>query len=62
METAKKLKADDTLTLAMLGDIYMNELKDPQKALDNYEAYVRAGGTDPDVPTYIDKLKKELAK
>jgi len=58
---AKALKADDPPTLIVLGDIYYADKQDLQKALENYEAYVKAGGTNPDVPTIIENLKNELA-
>jgi tetratricopeptide (TPR) repeat protein len=60
LEKAKKLKADDPPTLLVLGDLYA--IKDElQKALDNYEAYVKAGGPNPDVPVLIENIKKALA-
>lgn len=58
---AKALKADDPPTLIVLGDLYAVEKKDYEKALEAYEAYVKAGGTNPDVPTIIENLKNELA-
>lgn len=58
---AKALKPDDPPTLIVLGDIYLADKQDLQKALENYEAYVKAGGTNPDVPTIIENIKNELA-
>jgi len=57
---ARALKSDDPPTLIVLGDIYRIDLNDPEKALEAYEAYVKAGGTNPDVPTYIENLKDQL--
>lgn len=60
LEKAKALKKDDQPTLLVLGDLYMTEIKNLEKALENYEAYVKAGGNNPDVPVIIDELKKEI--
>ena len=35
---------------------------DLPRALENYEAYVKAGDSDGDVPAIIEQLKKEIEK
>lgn len=62
LEKAKELKKDDQVTLLVLGDLYASEKEvlDLRKALDNYEAYKKAGGNDPDVDQIIEEIKKEL--
>lgn len=59
---AKALKADDPATLIVLGDLYLADKEDLEKALEHYEAYVRAGGTNPDVPTIIQNIKNALGR
>jgi len=60
LEKAKALKGDDILTLIVLGDLYMSEIENLEKALENYQAYVKAGGNNPDVPMLIDQIQQEL--
>jgi tetratricopeptide (TPR) repeat protein len=60
LEKAKALKADDQVTLISLGDLYAKEVENLEKALENYQAYVKAGGNNPDVPLLIEELKKEI--
>ena len=52
----------DTDILMALGDIYMLELEDLEKAQKAYEEYVQAGGDDPSVPEIIEEIKKALGK
>ena len=59
LEKSKALKADDANVLLLLGDLYVI-IENPEKAVENYEAYVKAGGGDPDVPRLIEELKKEI--
>ncbi len=59
LEKSKALKADDANVLLLLGDLYVM-IENAEKALENYEAYVKAGGGDPDVPRLIEELKKEI--
>lgn len=61
-ERARALKPTDKDILFALGDIYMVELEDLEKALAAYEEYVQAGGDDPAVPEIIAEIKKELGK
>ncbi len=61
LEKAKALKADDTTTLLILGTLYLGK-EDLEKALACFEAYVKAGGSNGDVPMLIDNIKKELEK
>lgn len=60
LEKAKAIKADDIDVLIALGDIYYLELEKLEEALKAYEAYVQAGGTDPNVPEVIAEIKKAL--
>ena len=60
LEKAKALKADDQPTLLVLGDLYLNDLENLEKALENYKAYVKAGGNNPDVPLIIEEIEKQL--
>jgi tetratricopeptide (TPR) repeat protein len=60
LEKAKALKADDQVTLISLGDIYRHDLENLEKALENYQAYLKAGGNNPDIPLVIEDLKKEI--
>src|SRR6185503_6881445 len=60
LEHSKALKADDQTVLLVLGDLYV-ELENLPKAVENYEAYVKAGGNNPDIPPLIEELKKEIA-
>jgi cytochrome c-type biogenesis protein CcmH/NrfG len=62
LEKARALKPTDTDVLMALGDIYMLELEDLEKALKAYEEYVQAGGDDPAVPEIIEEIKKALGK
>jgi cytochrome c-type biogenesis protein CcmH/NrfG len=62
LEKARALKADDIPTLFLLGDLYYTEIEDLEKALAAYEAYVKAGGPDGDVPGTIERIKQELAE
>jgi tetratricopeptide (TPR) repeat protein len=64
LEKAKAIKADDPATLIALGDAYSDNgsQRDLQKAKDAYEAYLKAGGSDGDVPAIIEQLRKELEK
>jgi tetratricopeptide (TPR) repeat protein len=62
LEQAKTLRPTDKDVLLALGDIYLSELKDLESALAAYEAYVAAGGDDPDVPALIEEIRKELGK
>jgi tetratricopeptide (TPR) repeat protein len=59
-EHAKALKADDQNVLLSLGDLYAS-LDNSEKAVENYEAYVKAGGNNPDVPGLIEQLKQDIA-
>jgi tetratricopeptide (TPR) repeat protein len=59
LEKAKALKGDDTTTLVLLGSLYLGK-EDLEKALAAFEAYVKAGGNNPDIPVLIDNIKKEL--
>jgi tetratricopeptide (TPR) repeat protein len=60
LEKAKELKANDLDVLVALGDIYLIEMEDLEKALKAYEAYVQAGGADPLVTETINEIRKEL--
>lgn len=62
LEKARALKPTDTDILMALGDIYMLELEDLEKAQKAYEEYVQAGGDDPSVPEIIEEIKKALGK
>jgi tetratricopeptide (TPR) repeat protein len=62
LEKAKEIKPEDHDVLVSLGDIYLAELEEPEKALENYEAYVQAGGTDPSIPALITEIRKLLGK
>jgi tetratricopeptide (TPR) repeat protein len=62
LEKARALKPTDTDILMALGDIYMLELEDLEKAQKAYEEYVAAGGDDPSVPEVIEEIKKALGK
>ena len=61
-ERARALRPTDKDILFALGDIYMVELEQLDKALAAYEEYVQAGGDDPAVPEIIAEIKKEMAK
>ena len=63
LEKAKALKKDDPATLLALGDIYSgsSDARDLPKAVENYEAYLKAGGSNTDVQAIVDELKKEIA-
>jgi tetratricopeptide (TPR) repeat protein len=60
LEKARALKADDVNVLKLLGDLYYADIEDLEKALAAYEAYVKAGGPDGEVPGRIEEIKKEL--
>ncbi len=61
LEKAKALKADDTTTLVILGGLYLAG-EQLEKALACFEAYVKAGGSNGDIPGLIDNIKAELEK
>jgi len=61
LEKAKALKADDTTTLVILGGLYL-AAEQLEKALACFEAYVKAGGSNGDIPGLIDNIKAELEK
>jgi tetratricopeptide (TPR) repeat protein len=62
LEKAKTLKADDPATLLALGDAYSDngDQRDLVRAKEAYEAYLKAGGKDGDVPAIIEQLAKEI--
>lgn len=60
LEKARALKPDDPPTLIVLGDLYLMQ-QELEKALEAYRAYVKAGGTNQDVPVLIEAIEKELA-
>lgn len=60
LEKAKSLKPDDATTLLVLGDLYLSK-EDYEKALTNYEAYVKAGGSNGDIPGLIEQIKAQIA-
>jgi tetratricopeptide (TPR) repeat protein len=60
LERARALKADDPDVLYLLGQLYHQELEDLEKALEAYQGYVKAGGTDASVPGVIEQIKQEL--
>ncbi|MDJ0975076.1 MAG: tetratricopeptide repeat protein [Planctomycetota bacterium] len=60
LERAKTLDKEETEMLLVLGDLYLNELDDDQKALDTFKAYVERGGDDPDIPDLITELESRL--
>jgi len=62
LERAKKLKPEDMDMYVILGDIYYQELKKLESALENYQEYMQRGGTDPEVQDAILEIKKELEK
>lgn len=62
LEKARAIKPTDQDVLLGLGDIYLSELEDLEKALKAYEEYLAAGGQDPSVQGLIDDIKKELGK
>lgn len=62
LEKSKALRPTDKDVLLALGDIYMLELEDLEKALTAYEEYVQAGGDDPAVPEIITEIKKALGR
>jgi tetratricopeptide (TPR) repeat protein len=62
LEKARALKADDAQVLFMLGDLYYRDLENLDKALDAYQAYVKAGGTDTSIPGLIEQIKAEIAE
>jgi len=59
LEKAKALKPDDATTLLVLGDLYLSK-EDLEKALANYEAYVKAGGSNGDIPALIEQIKAQI--
>ncbi len=62
LEEAKKIKPDDLEMYSTLGDIYWDQLKDLEAALENYQEYMQRGGTDPGIQDAITAIKKELEK
>ena len=60
LEKASEVKPDDLDIYVILGDIYLAELDDLQKALARYEEYINRGGTDPDVEEVIKEIKQDL--
>ncbi|MFV1958532.1 MAG: tetratricopeptide repeat protein [Planctomycetota bacterium] len=60
LEKAKAIRADDLELLLTLASVYYREIKDDEKALENFEAYVNGGGDDPDVPDLIEELRAEI--
>jgi tetratricopeptide (TPR) repeat protein len=59
LERAKALKSDDATTLLVLGDLYMGK-GELEKALADFEAYVKAGGSNGDIPALIEQLKAQI--
>ena len=43
----------------MLGDLYV-EKGELEKALANFEAYVKAGGSNGDIPALIEQLRAQI--
>jgi|GEM_PF-2349195 len=62
LEKARVLRPTDKDVLLALGDMYLSELEDLEKALAAYEGYVQAGGDDPQVPELITEIKKALGR
>lgn len=61
LEKAREIKPADKDVLLALGDIYMSELEDYEKAVAAFEAYVQAGGDDPAIPELITELRNLIA-
>lgn len=61
-ERASEIMPKDLELYIVLGDIYYLELKDLEKALAKYQAFVQRGGNDPEVNDAILELKKQLEK
>ena len=62
LEKAKKIKGDDLDVYLALGDIYMAEIEDLEKALSNFQEYVQRGGNDPAIQDLIIEIQKQLKK
>lgn len=60
LEKARALKADDATTLLVLGDVYMAK-GELEKALAAFEGYVKAGGSNGDIPALIEQLRAQIA-
>jgi tetratricopeptide (TPR) repeat protein len=59
LNTARELNPDLPDTYVNLGIIYDDYVVDDQKAIENYRKYLELGGTDKQVPEWIDKIEKE---
>lgn len=57
LERALALNAEETEIPVVLGDIYLNELDDEEKALIAYKKYVDRGGDDEEVIALIEELE-----
>ena len=55
MLRAAALNQANTDVLLSLGDLYAEDLKDQQKAVESYRKYMEAGGGEPRVKDYLDK-------
>ena len=58
LEKAAELNAEDKDILIIIGDLYLTELKDVEKAKAAYEKYVARGGDDPDILDTLDDLPR----
>ncbi|MEN8149839.1 MAG: tetratricopeptide repeat protein [Planctomycetota bacterium] len=59
-ERALELNSEDADLHLMVGIIYDEQLKDDAKALEHYEAYVKLGGTDPNVSRWIEEKQEKV--
>ncbi len=60
LEKAKQLKPKDLDLLLRLGGLYLQELENLDKALENFQAYEDNGGDDPAVPDTIAEIQKQI--
>jgi serine/threonine-protein kinase len=58
LERARKLEPKDPLTLYTLGVLYMDYLAQPQEAAAQFRAYREAGGRDPKVNEWLQRLSR----
>ena len=60
LEKARTLKPDDASTLLVLGDTYVSQ-GELEKALAAFDGYVKAGGSNGDIPALIEQLRAQIA-
>jgi len=61
-EKASRAKPENLELYLIIGDLYLDELDNPEAALKAYQQYIQQGGTDPAIPDIIQEIEKDLQK